>query len=133
MTQQIDAIDGADVLPGYMLSRLGPAELGELERHFKVQHLSEAVSAAHTTEAAQVLTATAMQNNARGVWRHGTPGFIYSALTPANLPKMLALALRRKHPAINEADAANLITAENEPLIHTAVLALCGVDVPAAK
>ena len=68
-----------------------------------------------------------------GAFNYGRAGFDAMCFSSSALPFLLWVALRQATPAIKPAEAAALITRENEAEVSRAVLAAMGFDVLAVR
>lgn len=132
---KLTAAPNATELPGYILSPFRLADLGELESEFERQHVATATAAAKDLPGdvrQQVITA-AVKTIADGLYAWGSPAFDRKCLSASALPAMLWVALKAKHPLMTKAEAAKLITPENQYDLQKAVLELAGFSFDTKK
>lgn len=123
------AVPRADVIDGYTLMPLRLPAFAQLRRHFDATHLRTAAIAAEGQSDAveKRLMDAANVFIQRGNYAYGMPGFTFAIIADDNLPFLLSLCLKEKHPDITPAKAERLITDENRKVVYDTCLDFAGV------
>lgn len=128
----VDTIPTVDeaTLPGYTLSPLEIMDIGDLQEYFAANYLRVAnvAAAAMTPKAGSSLLSIAMTDVRLGMFLYGSSGFDVAFSDTANLPKMLSIAARKKHPEVTVEKARGLIpaSADDRARLFAALRKLAG-------
>lgn len=114
----------SDVLPGYTLTPFDWSAYGEAEEEFDIAHRRKAGKAAIglPPEIQDKLIAAASFDGQSGAFAYGTFGFDAKVRSGSGLDFLLWVALKPCHPKITLAEAGRLVTRENKPAVHRAVM-----------
>jgi hypothetical protein len=117
-------------LPGYNLSPWRLEEYADAEQEFSQRHLRAAAEAGIglPREVSDRIIGLALADVKRGDFSWGTLNFDKQLFLASNVPFILWLTLRKKHPETKREAAAKLITEENRHVLHKAILELLGFD-----
>ena len=126
MSQLSDVIGATDssVLPGYVLSKFALEDYADAEAEFARQHIAIAAEGtAHLSPKVQDrFAAKALADIKAGCFAWGMNEFDIQTLTRTQVPFLLWLSLRARHPGITRKEVAKLVTFENREAIHRALL-----------
>lgn len=110
---ELTAAPRSDILENYVLSPWTLAEFGEAEAEFERKHLERAALAASATgisaEVKDQMLALANDDVRASRLSYGSPGFDRKMNDFCNLPFILFLTLRAKHPAITLSESMKLV------------------------
>lgn len=110
---ELTAAPRSDILENYVLSPWTLAEFGEAEAEFERKHLERAGIAASapgiSAEVKDQMLALANDDVRASRLSYGSPGFDRKMNDFCNLPFILYLTLRAKHPAITLAESMKLV------------------------
>jgi hypothetical protein len=125
--EKLTAAGNTDALPGHTISPPGLADLAQAEAHFGRAHIADAAACAAglDTDVRDVAIDKATARVARREFNYYGNSFKLSA---EHFPFLLWLSLRVENPKITQAQAAALITPENQPIVTKAVLDVWGFD-----
>lgn len=127
----ITAAGRSDVIPGHILSPLTLRDYGSCELEWEAQARADALVMAGGMPDAdrRSFIEQTVARIAGGRYAFGSQGFDDAALKTQNLPFLLYLSLRRKHPDMTREKAAEFLDGDNAPDIQSAVLSLAGYEV----
>ncbi len=134
MTSELELQTGAsrdDVLPGYVLSAPGLAEIGAAESTFARQHVRdvEVVYASLSPERYETKLDATLAAIRAGEFQYGGPSFDVKAQAGGNLALLLYWCLRVKQPDVTPDRAGTLLAAQpayRQASVIDAVLSLWG-------
>ncbi len=128
--EKLTAAGNTDALPGHTISPPGLKEIGEAEAHFGRCHIADAAASAIglDTEVRDVAIDKATARVARREFNYYGPSFRLCCLSAEHFPFLLWLSLRIENAKITQAQAAALVTPENQPIVTKAVLDVWGFD-----
>ncbi len=125
---ELTAAGRADLLPGHTLSPWRLVTIAEAEEEMERRHIATCVAGAIALpQPAQRLVAEAATRDIRdGAFKYRAPGFDRVLLSPSFTSLRLWLSLRARHPGVTRAQAARLITADNEIAVYYATCEMAG-------
>jgi hypothetical protein len=128
--EKLTAAGNTDALPGHTISPPGLREIGEAEAHFGRSHIADAAASAAglDTDVRDVAIDKATARVARREFNYYGNTFKLCCLSAEHFPFLMWLSLRVEKPKITQAQAAALITPENQPIVTKAVLDVWGFD-----
>lgn len=118
----------SDVLPGYVLSKLGLAEYGECEDEFGRKYIATVALGVSKlpAESRKEWIDIALAKVATGQFNWGRPEFDRQSFASSHLTFLLYVCLKVHHGDITRQKAASLLTSENEGNVQRAVLEKMG-------
>jgi hypothetical protein len=127
---QLAGAGRTDVLAGYELKPWRLIEYADAEQEFAQRHLRAAGEAAKDLpkEVADRVIALALADVKRGDFSWGVSNFDRQLFLASNLPFVLWLSLRQKHPKLKRVETAELLTDENQGVVQKAILEMLGFD-----
>lgn len=129
------AVPRTDVIEGYTLMPLALPAFSQLRRHFEASYLGLAAVAAEgkTASVEKRLMEAAHEFINRGNFEYGMRAHRFAMLADDNLPFLLCLCLKEKHPDMTPAKADRLAPQAIRQKVHNACLECAGWDLSPKK